>query len=82
MIRQEWSLFSFIACTLAGLAIIAPLVPYVLTTIAPSFLTLAMGPVELTVSLIISGVIATIFTAVFYKLNVDSAKELLRKAET
>ena len=82
MIRQEWSLFSFIACTLAGLAIIAPLVPYVLTTIAPSFLTLSMGPVELTVSLIISGVIATIFTAVFYKLNVDSAKELLRKAET
>ena len=82
MIRQEWSLFSFIACALAGLAIIAPLVPYVLTTIAPSFLTLSMGPVELAISLIISGVIATIFTAVFYKLNLDSAKELLRKAET
>jgi hypothetical protein len=83
MIRQEWSLFSLIACALAGLAIIAPLAPYVITSFAPSFLTLpAMGTTELAISLIISGVIATIFTVVFYKLNLDSAKELLRKAET
>ena len=83
MIRQEWSLFSLIACALAGLAIIAPLIPYVLTAFALPFLTLpAMGPVELAISLTISGIIAAVFTVVFYKLNLNSAKELLRKAET
>lgn len=83
MIRQEWSLFSLIACTLAGLAIIAPLVPYVLTALPLPFLTLpVMGQVELAISLTISGIIAAVFTAVFYKLNIGSSKELLRKAET
>jgi len=83
MIRQEWSLFSLIACALAGLAIIAPLIPYVLTALPLPFLTVpAMGPGELAISLTISGIIAAVFTAVFYKLNINSSKELLRKAET
>jgi hypothetical protein len=36
----------------------------------------------LAILLAISGVIAAVFTAVFYKINLNSAKELLRKAET
>lgn len=84
MIRQEWSLISLIACALAGLAILAPLAPYVLTRVASSFVTLpwSMGPAELAVSLVISGVIAAVIAVVFYRMNLNSAKELLRKAET
>jgi hypothetical protein len=84
MIRQEWSLISFIACALAGLAILAPLVPYVISRFATPFLPFAlpaMGPIELAISITISGVIAAILTAIFYKINLNSAKELIRKAE-
>jgi hypothetical protein len=84
MIRQEWSLISLVACALAGLAILAPLIPYVLSQFASSFLpfSISIGPVELAVSLVISGVIAAVFAVVFYRINLGSAKELLRKAET
>jgi hypothetical protein len=83
MIRQEWSLISFIACTLAGLAILSPLAPYIVVRFASSFLSLPpMGPFELAIALVISGVIASVFTLVFYKINLGSARELLRKAET
>jgi hypothetical protein len=82
MIRQEWSLVSLVACTLAGLAILAPLAPYIISRFASSFLPIApMGTVDLVISLVISGVIATVFTVIFYKINLNSAKELLRKAE-
>lgn len=82
MIRQKWSLISFGACTIAGAVILAPLVPYVLSVFAPGILPLpSMGPVELAIALVISGVIASVFTVVFYKINLNSAKELIRKAE-
>lgn len=83
MIRQSWSLISFLVCGLAGLAILAPLIPYVLTIVAGPIIPLpAMGTTVLAVLLTISGIIAAVFTAVFYKITLDSAKELLRKAET
>lgn len=83
MIRQEYSLLSFVVCTLAGLAIIAPLIPYALAPIIGSFIPLpTFGPVVLAVCLAISAAIAILFTAVFYKLDIDNAKELIRKAET
>ncbi len=84
MIRQEWSLISLIACAFAGLAILAPLVPYVLSTLASTFLPFSIAPLDTTaliVSVIISGVIATIFSVVFYRINLNSAAELIRKAE-
>ncbi len=83
MIRQEWSLASFVACTLAGLAILAPLAPFIISMFASSFLSLPpMGTFELAIALVISGVIASVFTLIFYKINLGSARELLRKAET
>jgi hypothetical protein len=85
MIRQEWSLISLIACAAAGLAIIAPLAPYVISKIAVTFLPFSIAPMDTTmlaVLLAISGVIAAVFTVVFYKLNLRSAAELIRKAET
>jgi len=83
MIRQEWSLISLIACTVAGLGIVAPLIPYAISKFAGSFLpvSISYGPVELAISLVISGVIASVIAAVFYRINLDSAKELIRKAE-
>jgi hypothetical protein len=84
MIRQEWALVSLAVCAVAGIAILAPIVPYALSRLATPFLPFtlpAMGPLELAVSITVSGVIAAVFTAVFYRINLNSAKELIRKAE-
>ncbi len=83
MIRQEWALASFVACTLTGVAILAPLAPFIISMFASSYLSLPpMGLFELTIALVISGVIASVITLIFYKINLGSARELLRKAET
>ncbi len=85
MIRQEWSLISMVACALAGLAILAPLVPYVLAKLAASFLPFAFPTPDTTllvILLVISGVIAAVISGVFYRVNVNNAAELIRKAET
>jgi hypothetical protein len=84
MIRQEWALISIIICALAGLAIIAPLIPYVLSTFAANFLPISIAPMDITmlaVLLVISGIIAAVITVVFYRINLNSAAELIRKAE-
>jgi len=82
MVRQEWTLVSFIVCAIAGAAVLAPLVPYVIASLAPSFIPgLTASSFNLAISVIISGVISLIITAVFYRINIGSARELLRKAE-
>ncbi len=78
MIRGEWSLINMLACAGAGAAILAPLLPYVLSIfsggqIAPFF--------DLYLSIAISGVISAVLTVVFYQLAIGNAKELLAKAE-
>ncbi len=83
MIRQKWSLISLGVCSIAGLAIIAPLLPYVIGALLSGLF--ATGPVSnlnLIISLGISAVIAAVISAVFYKVNVNSAAELIRNAET
>jgi hypothetical protein len=83
MIRQKWALISFAACSLAGLAIIAPLIPYALSVFAFPFLQIqAMGLLELSISVAISSVIAFVIAVVFYRISLDSSKQLLQKAET
>ncbi|MCW3999574.1 MAG: hypothetical protein NWE93_04995 [Candidatus Bathyarchaeota archaeon] len=82
MIRQEWALISLLACSLAGLAVLAPLVPYLISTLLPTIFPIGpMGWLELSISLVISGVIAAVITAVFYRINIGQADELIRKAE-
>jgi len=83
MIRQEWALISLAVCGLAGLAILAPLLPYVIAKIIPGFfLSLtAQTLTDLILPLAISGVIAAVISAVFYRINISSAKELFKKAE-
>jgi hypothetical protein len=87
MIRQEWGLISFLVCAVAGLAILAPLVPYLLGTIIGElweilpFTLPAMGLTELSIAIVISGIITAVITAIAYRINLNYAKELIRKAE-
>jgi hypothetical protein len=83
MIRQEWALISLIVCAVAGLAVVAPIIPFAINKIAAGFLGigLAADPMNLAIALVISGVISVIITAVFYKVNINNAATLLRKAE-
>jgi hypothetical protein len=40
-----------------------------------------VDPVTLALAIIISGIIASVITFIFYKVNLNSAAELIRKAE-
>jgi hypothetical protein len=77
MIRMKWGFINFFVCTLAGLAIIAPLIPYALSIFIPGF-----GFLDPYIAVAISGVVAAVLTAVFYKVSVNNAQELLLKAES
>jgi hypothetical protein len=83
MIRQKWSLISLIVCSLAGLAVLAPLIPTVIFTLGMSFLgqSVPVDPLILASAVTISGIIALAISGIFYKINLNSAAELLRKAE-
>ena len=82
MIRQEWAIISFIVSALVGLAVLAPLIPCIFTLFASSFIAIApMTSLDLALSVTVSGIIALIITAILYRVNINSAKELLRKAE-
>jgi hypothetical protein len=82
MIRQEWSLIGVIVCAVAGAAVLAPLIPYLIASFAPSLIPgLTASSFNLAISVIISGVISLAITAVFYRINIGLAQDLLRKAE-
>jgi hypothetical protein len=82
MIRQQWSLISLAACFVAGIGMLAPFFPYVIGMFAPALpFALPTSNLNLAISVAISGAIASVLTAVFYRINVGSAEELLRKAE-
>ena len=82
MIRQEWSLIGVVVCAVGGAAVLAPLVPYVIASFASSFIPgLSASSFNLAISVIISGVISLVITAVFYRINIGLAQDLLRKAE-
>jgi hypothetical protein len=76
MIRVEWSMINLLACSLSGLVILAPLVPYVLSGFIPGIA--ALDPY---IAVAISGVIAVVITLIFYRICVSYAQELLSKAE-
>jgi hypothetical protein len=77
MIRVEWSLINLVACFLAGVAILGPLLPYVLSSIVAGFFVL-----DPYIAVVVSGVIAAIITVFFYRIAVRNAEELLRNAES
>jgi hypothetical protein len=78
MIRVGWSFINMGACLGAGLALIVPLGPYLLVYAHILRGTPIIGLYE---GIVISGVIAAIMTVSFYLLALDSAKNLIAKAE-
>jgi hypothetical protein len=78
MIRAEWSLINMLCCFAVALAVLAPLLPYVISMFAAGLITPFIGLYE---SLAISGVIAAVLTVIFNKLAIGNAQELLSKAE-
>ena len=84
MVRQEWSLINLVVCAIAGLGILAPFIPYVVSLFVPSLIfggNAIFGSFELAISIVISGIIASGVTAFFYRINLNSAKNFLIKAE-
>ncbi len=77
MIRADWSIINVLACGAAGLAVLAPLIPNLISAVSG----VHYGFLQLYQSVLISGVIAAVLTVVFYRVAVRSAKELLSKAQ-
>jgi hypothetical protein len=83
MIHQSTSLLNLLECFLGGLAILAPFVPYLISSIVSSFvpnlsITSFLDPY---IAAVISGIIASALTVVFYRVSMGNAKKLLEKAE-
>jgi hypothetical protein len=83
MIRPSWSLINLVACLLAGVAMLAPFLPYLLSSILSAFLPGSTGRALLDPfqALAISAVVAFVLTVIFYRTALTNAKELLAKAE-
>lgn len=84
MIRQEWALISLVVCAVAALGVLAPLIPFVLTIVAGGFFVtgaVATDLLSLAIAVVISGIISAVITVIFYRVNLGSATELIRKAE-
>jgi hypothetical protein len=83
MIRVSWSFINLGACLLAGTAILAPFGPYVLSSmlsgVAPDLFGGAI--LDPLLALVVSAIIAIIFTVIFYRIALKNASELLAKAE-
>jgi ABC-type transport system involved in multi-copper enzyme maturation permease subunit len=84
MIRLSWSLINLGVCLLAGTAMLAPFLPYVLSTALSAFIPISIGwsalldPFQ---ALVVSAIIAIILTVIFYRVALKNAKDLLAKAE-
>jgi hypothetical protein len=78
MMRPEWGLINIVTCGAVALAVLAPLLPYVIASFAgglfSSFLTLYE-------SVAISGAVSVVLTMIFYYLAIGNARDLLGKAE-
>ncbi len=83
MIRPLWSYISLAACGLAGLGILAPFAPALLSALfSANFSFTNITTVDFTIPVIVSAIIASVITVVFYRINLNSANDLIRKAET
>ena len=78
MIRPMTALVNVIVCLILASAILSPLVPYAVATMG---LPLSLPKIDLHVALLVSGIIASTITYVFYGMAVKSAEEFLVKAE-
>lgn len=78
MIRPLTAFASFILCSIVGLVILAPLLPHVASKIG---LPITLAQFDLYISLVASGLIASVITYIFYRLALKRAKDFLISAE-
>ncbi len=83
MIRLSSSLINLLECILVGIALLAPFLPYALSSALPGIIPDLFGGVFIDpfLALVISAIIAVLLTMIFYRITVKNAKELLIKAE-
>jgi hypothetical protein len=83
MIHFSRSLINLGTCLLAGIAMLAPFFPYALSSMLSEIMPSLTVEVFLDplLALVVSAVIAVIFTVIFYRIALKNASELLAKAE-
>jgi hypothetical protein len=82
MIRQEWSLIGLLVCGIVGVGILAPIAPYAISMfLGDTFTLIPATTTNLAISVVISGIIAIVLSVIFYRVNINSAQELIRRAE-
>jgi O-antigen ligase len=83
MIRQRTVYLNLAACSLGGMAILAPFFPYAAASILSVFVPDLFGGLFLDpfLALAISAVIAVVIAVIFYRMAIKNARELLMKAE-
>jgi hypothetical protein len=79
MIRQEWSLINSGVCLLTTLAVLAPFFPFFVTSLMHSSVGIFSN---LYVGVAASAAVSITITAVFLRISVNNAKNLLSKGET
>jgi hypothetical protein len=78
MVRQEWSLLGSIVGIVTGVGVFAPvLVQYAFGL----YSGVSVSTQNYAIGVAISAVISIVVTAVFYRVNIGSAQEFLRKGE-
>jgi len=78
MIRTWVAFASFILCLITGLVILVPLLPHVAVKMG---FPITLAPSDLYISLIASGLIASVITYISYRLAFKRAKDFLINAE-
>jgi hypothetical protein len=78
MVRQEWSLIGLVVCSIVGILVLAPVI---VTAGLSLFTGGSIGISSLAIGVVISGVISLAISAVVYRININTAKDFLRKAE-
>ncbi len=78
MIRMEWGIINLVACLIAALVLLAPFFPYAIALFAAGFIS----PIDPYIATTISGVIAVVIALIFYRIAVNNADELIKKAQS
>ncbi len=83
MIHLSWSMINVGVCLLAGVAILAPFFPYAISSMLSEIMPGLTGVALLDplLAVVVSAIIAIILTAIFYRIALKNARELLTKAE-
>jgi hypothetical protein len=78
MVRQEWSLLGTVAGVTTGAAVFVPVLAQYGYGL---YYNVSVSTLNYIIGVAASVAISLVITAIFYRVNIGSAQELLRKAE-